>query len=56
MSDPSMASTLALCKAHGKFLFEARPDLFPEARLTDLELAMWGDYYGRLSQEAKDRG
>jgi hypothetical protein len=56
MADGAIMSTMALCKAHGKFLFEARPDIFPEGRLTDVELAMWGDYYEGLNREAKKRG
>ena len=29
----------------GDWLFRARPDLFPEGRLTALETELWGLYY-----------
>lgn len=34
-----------LCDLRGRFLFEVLPDLFPEGRLTDVETALWGQYY-----------
>lgn len=36
---------LMLCDLKGRFLFEVRPDLFPEGRLTPVELALWGQYF-----------
>jgi len=33
-----------LCHARGRFLYEARPDLFPN-RLTRTELELWGLFY-----------
>ena len=29
----------------GKFLFEIRPDVFPEGYLTEGETALWAKYY-----------
>ena len=34
-----------LCADRGRFLFEARPDLFPEGYLTKCEMAIWSEYY-----------
>ena len=48
MADPSVTASLALCNKSGRFLFEARPDLFPQGYLTDLEMEMWGEYYEGL--------
>lgn len=42
-----------LCELRGRFLFEALPDLFPEGRLTDVEVALWGQYYEDKSKERK---
>lgn len=39
-----------LCAERGRFLFEARPDLFPEGYLTDTEMAIWGEYYNERNQ------
>jgi len=41
-----------LCDQRGRFLFEARPDLFPEGRLTDVEAALWGRYYHDRNQQS----
>jgi len=35
---------MELCHAKGKFLYEARPDLFPQGYLTSLELELWNDF------------
>lgn len=40
-----MITAMLLCEQRGRFLFEVRPDLFPEGRLTDVESALWGIYY-----------
>jgi len=29
----------------GRFLYEVRPDLFPEGFLTDTEIELWGLHY-----------
>jgi hypothetical protein len=34
-----------LCAERGRFLFEARPDVFPEGRLTQDETAVWALFY-----------
>lgn len=36
---------MLLCDSRGRFLFEVLPDLFPERRLTDVEMTLWGMYY-----------
>ena len=40
-----MITAMLLCEQRGRFLFEVRPDLFPDGRLTDVESALWGIYY-----------
>ncbi len=42
-----------LCDLRGRFLFEALPDVFPEGRLTDVEAALWGQYYEHKSKPRK---
>jgi hypothetical protein len=42
-----------LCAERGRFLFEARPDLFPEGYVTDTELLIWGEYYQERGEAAK---
>ena len=32
----------------GKFLYEARPDIFPQGYLTHTEIELWGIYYKNL--------
>lgn len=34
-----------LCDFRGHFLFEVRPDVFPQGYLTETELALWAMYY-----------
>jgi len=29
----------------GRFIFEARPDIFPEGYLTEVETELWGLFY-----------
>lgn len=36
---------MALCAERGRFLFEVRPDVFAQGRLTDLETQLWGKWY-----------
>jgi hypothetical protein len=36
---------MTLCDMKGRFLFEVRPDLFPQGQLTAVECALWGNYY-----------
>jgi len=46
-------AALALCSERGRFLFEARPDLFPEGYLTDTETAIWGKWYEERNARQK---
>ncbi len=36
---------LEICDRKGRFLFEVRPDLFPQGQLTTVECRLWGMYY-----------
>lgn len=36
---------MILCDVRGKFLYEARPDLFPEGFLSESEIELWDLYY-----------
>ena len=38
---------------NGKFLFEVRPDIFPEGYLTPLETAVWALYFQEQEQKRK---
>lgn len=51
--DPAVQSALMLCDMRGRFLFEARPDLFPQGRLTVEEMALWSMYYEEKHRERK---
>lgn len=33
------------------FLFQVRPDLFPEGYLTDAEILLWSKYYDNKKQD-----
>jgi hypothetical protein len=46
-------AALALCSERGRFLFEARPDLFPEGYLTPCETQLWARWY-KDRAEAQD--
>lgn len=41
-----------LAEQRGRFLFEVRPDLFPEQYLTSAETALWGLYYDDKKQRS----
>lgn len=41
---------MSLCHKNGRFLFEVRPDLFPEGYLTVLEVELWDSFYRELNQ------
>jgi hypothetical protein len=41
---------MALCSERGRFLFEVRPDLFPERMLTRTETELWGFWYEERSR------
>jgi hypothetical protein len=36
---------MALCSERGRFLFEVRPDVFPEGRLGGVETELWARWY-----------
>lgn len=38
-----------------RFLYEVRPDLFPQGFLTTDEQILWGMYYNELKQEIDGR-
>jgi len=42
-----------LCAERGRFLFEARPDLFPEGYLTTVEEIIWSLYYKERNNALK---
>jgi len=42
-----------LCAERGRFLFEVRPDVFPEGWLTETETAVWGLYYAEREAQRK---
>jgi len=42
-----------LCDKKDRFLFEVRPDLFPQGWLSELEVALWGKYYEEQNRAAK---
>lgn len=44
---------MALCAERGRFLFEARPDVFTGGMLGDLELAIWGRWYEEKAQRRR---
>ena len=44
-----------LCAERGRFLFEARPDVFPEGYLTETEIGVWGMYYAEREERQKQR-
>lgn len=44
---------MLLCANRGRFMFEARPDIFPEGYLTDCEIELWGIYHSNLNERQK---
>jgi len=50
---PDIQNAMALCKAHNKFLFEARPDIFPAGFLSETEMALWARYYEQNNDRRK---
>lgn len=47
---------MALAESRGRFLFELRPDLFPEGGLTPLEECLWGMFYQERASRHKTVG
>ncbi|MEY5098582.1 MAG: hypothetical protein RJA36_1301 [Pseudomonadota bacterium] len=48
-----MRAALALADARGRFLYELRPDLFPEGHLTPLEELLWARFYEERARAEK---
>lgn len=48
-----MRLALHLADRGGRFLFELRPDLFPEGHLTPLEETLWGLFYEERAEQQK---
>jgi hypothetical protein len=46
---------MALCAERGRFLYEVRPDVFAEGRLTDTEIAMWAKWYAEREQRQQTK-
>jgi len=44
-----------MCGEWGRFLFEARPDIFPEGRVTGVEMHLWSFYYEERNREMRKR-
>lgn len=38
---------MQLCELRGGFLYQHRPDLFPQGFLTQQEILLWAEYYER---------
>ena len=36
---------MALCDKKDMFLFQALPDIFPQGRLTEVEVELWDRYF-----------
>ena len=49
-SDASLIASLQLCEARGGFLYQHRPDLFPQGWLTPDEIALWAMWYESKEQ------
>lgn len=50
-----MRSCLYLAEKHGQFLFQIRPDLFPEGYLTETELQLWNLHYEHRAAAQKGK-
>jgi hypothetical protein len=46
---------MALCSERNRFLFEVRPDLFPEGRLSEVETALWARWYEDRQRRSRQR-
>lgn len=46
---------MALCSERGRFLFEVRPDLFPEAMLGRTETELWARWYEERERRSAAR-
>jgi hypothetical protein len=48
--------SLQLCELRGGFLYQIRPDLFPQGFLTPDEIALWLLYYERKKDLSDGNG
>jgi hypothetical protein len=48
--------SMRLLDKRGGYLYQHRPDLFPQGFMTDEEQALWVAYYKQTTAEAKQRG
>jgi hypothetical protein len=46
---------MELCAVRNRFMFEVRPDIFPEGWLTDTESELWARYYDEQERNRKQR-
>jgi hypothetical protein len=44
---------LKLSDSKGRFLFETRPDIFPQGFLTEDEIRLWSIYYANKPRSKK---
>jgi len=44
-------ASMNLIELRGGYLYEHRPDVIPQGRLTEEELALWAVYYERKGAE-----
>lgn len=54
--DPLFRSQVSIAEVLHKPLFELRPDVFPEQRLTPVETLIWGYYFTEKSERMKQNG
>ena len=52
--DNKIRVALSLCEKNGAFLFQVLPDVFPQGRLTEVEISLWDKYY-KDREDAKKR-
>ena len=50
-----MKASLALAESRGQFLYQCRPDLFPEGYLTIAEIELWGLHYEQRERKREAR-
>jgi len=43
---------MVLAHARGRFLYEVRPDFFPEGFLTQTEILLWARFYEDMKRRA----
>ncbi len=47
---------MRLIDMRGGYLYQHRPDVIPQGRMTEEELSLWVAYYDRKTAEAKQHG